>query len=403
MLKPDYTGGGILNLMSTILQARGGVSPYPELDLLPSAALSDTTNLVLLVIDGLGDLWLRRHAPESLLARARLGAISSVFPSTTAAAITTYLTAEPPLVHGLTGWHTYLGELGCVMRVLPGNPRYGGTSYHQAGVDAAKLFPTPSVFERMATRALVLSPHFIAQSDFNQAFSRGAEVLPYQGLNDLFRQAEGALRGTRPRGHWRQSRERAQERKYLYLYWPRLDSLGHEHGIESAEVQRHFAQIETALARFLDAIADTDTKVVVCADHGQIDTRPEDVIDLDAHPELNAALLLPLCGEPRAAFCYPRARHSSGFSALCHDILGERVDMMDSEALITEGFLGPDGAAAHPRIWDRIGDVCLIPRERQLLVQPLAFETPHRQIGVHGGLSRDELEVPLCLIDAQRR
>lgn len=396
--KPDDAGGGILNLMSSIVQARGGVCAHPELSLLPSAALAETTNLVLLVIDGLGDRWLRRHAPDGLLGRARLGAIHSVFPSTTAAAITTYLTAEPPLVHGITGWHTYFGELGCVMRVLPGTPRYGGVPYRKAGVAPERLFQTPSIFSRLATRSVVVAPHFIAQSDFNRIHTRGAEVLPHQGLRDLFRLAAGAIRGSRPRASWGQQRARASEPKYLYLYWPKLDTLGHEHGIESEGVEQHFEEIESALADFLDEIRGTDTRVLVCADHGQIDTGPADVMDLAEYPRLAEALLLPLCGEPRAAFCYPRGRDGARFPDLYREAFGERLDLIESARLVEAGFFGT--GAPHPRLLDRIGDYCLIPRERGILVQRLPFEEGHRQIGVHGGLSPQELEVPLCELRA---
>ena len=37
----------------------------------------------------------------------------------TATAITTFMTGLAPQQHGLTGWHVYLKELGCVTAVLP--------------------------------------------------------------------------------------------------------------------------------------------------------------------------------------------------------------------------------------------------------------------------------------------
>ncbi|MGD9172160.1 MAG: hypothetical protein PVI97_19240, partial [Candidatus Thiodiazotropha sp.] len=40
------------------------------------------------------------------------------------------------------------------------------------------------------------------------------------------------------------------------------------------------------------------------ADQGQVDTGPADRISLDDHPALLEMLSLPLCGEPRAAYCY---------------------------------------------------------------------------------------------------
>jgi hypothetical protein len=166
--------------------------------------------------------------------------------------------------------------------------------------------------------------------------------------------------------------------------------------MESPAALAHLREIEQEIAVFMDAIADTDSLVLVTADHGQVDTQPSDAIDIADHPELENHLLLPLCGEPRAAFCYLRSGHANAFRDYVGDRLAERVDLVPSEQLIEEGLFG--SGRRHPRFSDRVGDVCLLPRDRFVVRQWLPFEQPHRQIGVHGGLSEAELRVPLCLL-----
>ena len=393
MQKPNYQGGGIVNLMSSIIRARGGRPDDPALDRLPTDDLAHATNLILLVIDGLGADWLARHSPNGILNRACQGAITSVFPSTTAAAITTYLTGDAPLQHGLTGWHTYLRELGCVMTVLPGKPRYGGVSYRQAGIDPVKLFGHASVFDRIQTRSVIVSPHFIARSDFNLAHKGRAEIVAYDGLRDLFRQT---LRVLRPHRRWRRPSQPVPS--YLYLYWPVLDTIGHEQGMDSAAAVAHLAEIEQAVADFQAAASGTDTLLLVSADHGQIDTTPQDNIDLADHPELADCLLLPLCGEPRAAFCYVRADRARMFEDYCQQVLKDRIDLVRSRQLVEDGLFG--FGTPHPRFMDRVGDYCLLPRGNRVIRDSLPSETPHPQIGVHGGLSETELMVPLCVLAA---
>ena len=70
---------------------------------------------------GLGDDGSGCRQPRVPLANAgkRRAAITSVFPSTTASAITTSYTGRTPLEHGLTGWFAYFGEAGCVGAPLP--------------------------------------------------------------------------------------------------------------------------------------------------------------------------------------------------------------------------------------------------------------------------------------------
>ena len=384
-LKPDYAGGGIVNLMGSIIRARGGASDYPDADLLPAADLTGVTNLLLLVIDGLGADWLAERSPDGLFSRHRLGTLTTVFPSTTATAITSYLTGDGPLQHGLTGWYTWFGELGCVMTVLPGTPRYGGVPYRRAGLDPVRLFGHRPVFERIATRSLVLSPAYIARSDYNLAHTGPAAVLPYKDLHDLFRQAARALR-------------RDREPKFLYCYWPELDSIGHHQGMGSPAAAAHLRLLEQALTDFLVAAAGTDTLVLIASDHGQVDVAPADHIDLADHPALAECLALPLCGEPRAAFCYLRSGYEGRFLDYCRGPLAGLVECCPSGALVEAGYFGQ--GPAHPRFAERIGDYCLLPTGARIIRQSLPFEEAKTLIGQHGGLSRTELLVPLCALRA---
>lgn len=380
--RPDYQGAGIVNLMATLIKARGGRADQPELHSLPAAALADARHLVLIVLDGLGSRWLARHGAGARLRADCMAELTSVFPPTTASAVTTFLTGDAPQQHGLTGWFTWFRELGCVMSVLPGTPRYGGVGYAAAGVDLARLLDHRSVFARMATPSVAVSPRWIARSDFNLAHLGSARLLPYKSLRQMFRRAARAIR-------------RAREPGFFYLYWPGLDGIGHEHGMESHRALAHFQDIDRHYRDFLRAVAGTDTAVLVTADHGHLDARPGDLVRLEDHPTLADCLALPLCGEPRAAFCYLRPGRVDTFVDYCRSALGERFDLYPSRELLDAGLFGT--GTPHPRLAERIGDYTLIARGRHLMRERLPTEGEFQQIGVHGGLSDDELYVPLCL------
>src|SRR6185503_4532885 len=111
-MRPDYFGGSLVNLIATIVESRGGTALHPGLKNAPSDELRNARNIVLLIIDGLGDNYLMRRGAGGELARRRRASMTSVFPSTTASAITTSYTGRTPLEHALTGWFTYFGEAG---------------------------------------------------------------------------------------------------------------------------------------------------------------------------------------------------------------------------------------------------------------------------------------------------
>jgi hypothetical protein len=74
MVRPDYAGTGLLNLIASLIEARGGEARHPTLArLLPSEILA-ARNVLLLIVDGLGDLYLARHGAGGELERRRRGA-----------------------------------------------------------------------------------------------------------------------------------------------------------------------------------------------------------------------------------------------------------------------------------------------------------------------------------------
>src|SRR5438093_1213573 len=155
---PNYSGGSLVNLVASIVQARGGEPRHPVLAALPAAELSEAENIVLVIIDGLGDHYLARRGAGGELARRRRASITSVFPSTTASAITTSYTGRTPLEHGLTGWFTYFGAAGCVASPLQFRSRGENLPLQQRGFSPGSAFPAPSVFESLPVRSIAVAP-----------------------------------------------------------------------------------------------------------------------------------------------------------------------------------------------------------------------------------------------------
>src|SRR3990172_9319949 len=112
---PEYNAGSIVTPRASLIAARGGEPPaYGPLRGLDASRLRSAANLVLLVVDGLGYDYLVRVGAAGALHSHLKGHITTVFPSTTATAITTFLTGMAPQQHALTGWFMHFKELGGV-------------------------------------------------------------------------------------------------------------------------------------------------------------------------------------------------------------------------------------------------------------------------------------------------
>ena len=376
---PDYRGGSLVNLMSSITTALGGTSPYPPLAALPPEDLAGARHLVLLVVDGLGHDYLAGR--DGALRRHLRGQLTSVFPSTTASAIPTFLTGLAPQQHGLTGWNMYFREIGAVIAPLPFRVRTGHHALRKAGITPASLFGLTPLFDRLPLPGHVMSPRNIVHSDFNVALSGRAQRHGYETLDELFAAIAGLLHGDTP--------------SYIHAYWPTLDSLAHEYGIGSEQVATAFAALDTAFDRLLDAVHGNGSRLIVTADHGFIDSPAGQTIDLDDHPALRDTLLLPLCGEPRMAYAYVRAGREAQFEDYVRTRLADRIQLFKSEDILQRGWLGP--GEAHPGLRDRLGDYVLIPRGQAILRDWLKGEERYTHVGVHGGLSDAEMRVPLVV------
>jgi hypothetical protein len=377
---PDYHGGSIVNLMASLQMGLGGEAhDYPPLRQLLPAAIAHHRQVILWVIDGLGYDYLRAH-PEAIHLNAALqGRITTVYPPTTASAITTFLTGDAPQQHGLTGWFVYFRELGAVLSVLPGKARYGGAAYGAGGVDVGLLLDHKPFTERIGVESYYFSPAHIVDSEFNQAHLGAAKSIGFQSLTDL---CDRTVEIAHQPGQ-----------RYLYLYWPELDTIGHQAGIGSEEAGRHLQQLDQAFFQLCQSLQGSDTLLLVCADHGQIDTIPEQTLLLDDFAALSESLILPLCGEPRSAFCYLRSGREAIFDQMAPLLFKDQAAVYPSATLVEKNWFGL--GQPHPCLMDRIGDRVLLMRQRAIIRDCLAQETPHPLVGVHGGLSRDELWVPL--------
>jgi hypothetical protein len=340
-------------------------------------------HVVLLLADGLGVDALRRHRPQGALSAHVRATLTSVFPSTTATAITTILTGVPPAAHALTGWHVWLEEIDAIGAVLPGQVR--GSDEPIAGRTRGKpLFDQRALADGIAARCHVIAPRRIIDSAYNVFHTGRAQRHAYTTLAQFLEAIERCTR-------------QCEARCYIYAYWPELDSIAHEHGIDSMQAADSLRRLDQGFERLLAALRGRDMAVVVTGDHGLLDAAPDQAIELEDHPLLAGTLARPLSGERRVAYCHVREGQREKFEAYVRDEIGARVALYEGAALIRDGWFGP--GPVHPRLVSRVGDYALIPSGRGTIKDWLPGEKRYRQVAVHGGVTAEEMMVPLIVAE----
>jgi hypothetical protein len=369
-------------LIASLAAARGAATRHAPLVALPPERIGSARNVVFLLVDGLGYNYLADRGRGGALCEHLAARITSVFPSTTASAITTTFTGASPQEHGLTGWFTWFPEIGTIAAPLPFRRRGDDTPLTELGVRPQQVFDTPSLLDAMDCRRIVVSQRRIVDSDYSRHFGGGAERRSYDHLSELVEAVVAAVRA-------------GPERKYVYAYYPDFDAVAHRHGVGSTQAAARLQAVDAAFAELLRRLSGTDTALVVSADHGFIDTPAHEALDLERYPELAALLERPLSGEPRVAFCHVRPGAAETFVARAAALLEDYADVRASAELVRAGWFGP--GVEHPQLRARIGDVALVMKRHATLKDHLPEEKRHVLIGNHGGVTADEMFVPLVL------
>lgn len=377
---PDYRGGGLLNLIASCAQSRGGPSHHPALTALPPSELAGARNVLLLLVDGLGYNYLANRGAGGALASRLKSRMTSVFPSTTASAITTTFTGLAPAEHGLTGWYTWFPEAGTIAAALPFKPRAAGDSLEARGITPAALYRGTPLFDTLEVPSFVVSYRPIVDSNYNRHFCGSSTRLAYDDLAGFVDQTEAAVKS-------------GGGRKFIYAYYPEFDTSSHRFGVASEQTAAIFAGIDAAFAQLLHRLAGTDTAVILTADHGFIDCPAENALDTADCPGFGDLLARPLTGERRVAFCHVLPGRHEEFAACASKWLGGKADVLPGRAVLEKGWFG--GGDLHPNLADRPGDFVLLMRGNYTVKDWLPGEPRHLHIGNHGGMSADEMHIPL--------
>ena len=186
--------------------------------------------------------------------------------------------------------------------------------------------------------------------------------------------------------------QESKGKTFISLYWPGLDSVGHVLGPDSASYHDEFCAVDGAIGRGLMGQVE-DTLLVVTSDHGFVPMKPDDYLLLNSEFDADRALLMPPVGEPRASYLFTR----DGSKAAIRDAFVKPRDdglvCVESRELVESGLLGIN--TPHPEIANRIGDLALLATGSGGTFQDYPDAALLR--GMHGGLTEDEMLVPLII------
>ncbi len=388
---PAYQGGSIANLPTSILDGMGlapDVSLLPPVlpELLPASVFAESRVVILLVIDGLGAVAMRGHAAvgdvPGLASAPLQSTLTSVFPSTTAAATTSLQYGVAPGTHGMAGYTLYLPEIGEVFNMITwrvagkrGSPIEGPQP--EAFLTVPHLF---TLLERGGIDTVIVSNQAFAASPLTRAQASGVRYRGYRTLAEF----TGRL-----------VREVEREgRRFVFGYWDGYDGLSHTWGAASEVVRLELRLIDQALREGLleplTRLAEQVT-LLVTADHGHVPMPRDQRLDLSQLDGLLPALARRPSGEPRQLGLALRDGTAFDASKFADFADGAAV-VVDADAARAAGLYGPP--PLHGQLATRTGDYLLLARGEGAMNFPGGISG---SVGGHGSLTEREMLAPLLV------
>jgi len=339
-----------------------------------SLNLPAVSHAVVLLADGLGLSALEARAGHARTFASRLGtdaAISSVFPTTTAAALATLATGELAGQHGLVGYSVLDAANDRVVNQLTGWDDDAMTADWQR---------VPTLFQKadsVGVTSVAIGPARYAESGFTRAVLRGAEYRAGASIADRLARAHEALAGPPT---------------LIYVYVPELDTASHAHGLESPNWVNALEELDAAVGRFAPRLGPRHG-LLVTADHGVIDV-PHDA-QIVVAPELLEGVRH-VAGEPRCLQLHLEPGESADEHAeRWRASEGSRAWIATRAEAVAAGWFGE----VAPEVLPRIGDLLVAARTRVAYYAD-PDDRGRKMIGQHGSLSPDELTIPLLRFGA---
>ena len=389
-VKPYYNTGGFASLPDRIFNL---------------TTSGDYDAVVFLLVDGFGWRFFDKFQSDPFLSflakNGKLEKLTSQFPSTTTAHVTTMNTGLTVGESGLYEWYIYEPLLDAIYAPLLFS--YSGTiereTLKSCGINPKDLYPRTTFYNRLkgsGVRSFMLQPRAFTPSPYSNVVNRGCELRPYRTFPEALVQASRLLR-------------EHNGPLYLGLYYEAIDSLCHPFGPSSEQAESEIlAFLAMMQALFTRTLAASGKRVcfMLTADHGEVEVDPQSTIFLNTDRRFagiedmiavnRAGQLLVPAGSARDLFLHIRPEWQNEAQGFLTARLEGVADVVQAADLIEQGFFGE---RISKKFRERVGNLVVLPYENQTVwwYEKERFDMKFR--GHHGGLTPQEMEIPLLTVE----
>ena len=388
-IKPRYDSGGFAGIPNRIKEA---------------FASKKYDAVVLFFIDAFGWRFFERFQDAPFVKRvAKHGSIeklTSQFPSTTSAHVTTIHTGIPVGQSGVHEWYYYEPLVDRVIAPLlfsySDNTKWRDTLVKKVKPEA--LYPKGTLYpelKAMGVESFYYGSREYTPSTYSKVVMQGSEITSYKTLSEAFINIGMCL-------------EKQTTPAYFHLYFDRIDGIAHEYGPTAPQTE---AEIETFLLmmeNYFDRVFGGKKRILflMTADHGMCEVDPQTTVYLNTDKNFTGVerfirknkrghLIVP-AGSARDMFMYIKPGMEDEAQGFLSKRLEGRADVVKTEALISAGYFGDE---VSDRFLERVGNLVILPYRYESVWWYEKDKFEQRFYGHHGGLTPQEMETVLYSLE----
>lgn len=374
---PDYNNS-ILNLITSILKYYNVESNHSSLKKLDERLNKKYKNVVFIILDGMGEHILKNISSDGFFRNHELDCITSVYPSTTTAALTTYYSGKPPYESGWIAWSQYFKEYGRAIDMLSHQESYQCDSLKNQKIN---VFDTVVNYTPIFQKIEKASPNVKAY-EITPAYSdtRSNRSIRSNSIEEICENIDMLCKNP--------------DEKFILAYCDNPDGTLHKFGCNSDEVKDIIKNSENQIEKMCSNLSD-DTIVIISADHGHKDINK--VYNLLDYPEIQDCLIMPASLESRSLALWVKEDRKKEFEELFNKEFGNDFLLLTKEQVLEKHLLGY--GQKHNKIDDFIGNYLALSISDSIIkIETYLADGKKVKKSTHCGLTKDEMEVPLIVI-----
>ena len=290
----------------------------------------------------------------------------------------------------MIGYNAYISEVGSVCNMITLTPAGRGShSLLDNGWNIDALRDSGTIYDQFAengVRPYLYLPKAIMNSGMTRITGHGANMTGYFSVSQMITSL-------------RRNIERTPGKSFHFCYVPNVDTISHMIGPYEEDTAMEVESIFQLLnSQLTEKMPDGGrTGIMISADHGHTRILPWDITDAAADRKLKSYLRAPVVGDFRAPILRIREHLLDEAFDYIRERYGKDYIVKSSSDMIRDGFFGDRNRITSDN--DRFGDIIMMP------VNPVGMEDTSlkvldsasdrfRLIGMHGGLSYEEMIVP---------